>query len=94
MSSPTQMSRRRPPSAKPRLIPRVSQPQFFGLPLAAPTTPPGSPGRRGTYYVDEKHPPSAPKRKRGASGKKTKKTKRRKSRKSRKSKKRKPSHRL
>ena len=81
MSSPLQMSRRRPPSEKPKLVPKVSQPQFLAPPPGASTTPPGSPGRKGTYRVDEEHPPSAPKRKRSASGKKTKRRKSRKSKK-------------
>ena len=82
--SPEQGSRRRPPpppSSAPILAPRISQPQFSGPLPGASTTPPGSPGGRGTYTVNTDVAPSAPKRgiKRAnpeqAGGKKTKKRK-------------------
>ena len=82
--SPEQGSRRRPPpppSSTPRLRPRISQPQFSAPLPGTLTTPPGSPGGRGTYTVNTDIPPSAPERgkKRAnpehAGGKKTKKRK-------------------
>ena len=76
--SPTresQGSRRRPPpppSPTPTRVQRIPQPQ---LSPSASTTPPGSPGRKGTYIVNQDRAPAAPKRQKTGQGKKTKKRK-------------------
>ena len=76
-----------PQSSTPTLNPRIPQPQFSAPLPGAVTTPPGSPGRLGTYTVNTDLPPSMSslkRKRRDGSGKKTKKRKSRKSRKSRK----------